>query len=285
MDFLGEITKELISRDGRLLNSLEAPSPYHTHLLQMEKGTRTTDDEDQVVTLIVIRKAEEIPELPYNTVVVGDAYDFKPSGIMFDKPVRLTLGYDVNQLPENVTSVALAYHTAGSGWITLKTESGVVAELGEITAPIEHFTTFAVLASLPPPPAFKLSHLSITPSYSKIGELLTLAVRIGKEATITVELTNHGGQEGIYTASLRINGTTQEIKEISLGAEQTEKIIFTVTGNVLGSYLVEIGDLSGEFESLIWINWWLILGFVAAFIVILLLVWWLVRKYVLSIFS
>ncbi len=150
MDFLGEITRAGISGEGRLATPLEAPSPTGIHLLQMEEDTRTLDPEGNVVTLIEIREAAELPELPPNTVVVGPAYKFEPSGIAFDKSVRLTLGYDLNQLPEDVTSVALAYHTAEAGWMQLKGEIGVVAEVSKLTAPIDHFTIFAILAEVAP---------------------------------------------------------------------------------------------------------------------------------------
>ena len=90
VDFLGKITKEPISGDGRLLSSLEAPSPDGAHLFEMEDGTRTLDDEGEVVTLIEIREIET-PSLPGNTVVVGKAYDFTPSGDTFDRPTSITL--------------------------------------------------------------------------------------------------------------------------------------------------------------------------------------------------
>jgi VCBS repeat-containing protein len=152
VDLLGKITKEQISSDGRLIRSLEAGSPDGTHLLQMEMGMRALDDEGNIVTLVEIRLAE-IPELPSDTVLVGHAYDFGPSGTVFDKPIRITLGYDVAQLPEHVASVALAYYTTEAGWTNLKSESGSLAELGRLTAPTDHFTIFAVLATVISQPA------------------------------------------------------------------------------------------------------------------------------------
>jgi hypothetical protein len=149
VDFLGNITKEQISSDGRLIGSLEARSPDGTHVLELEMGMRALDDEGNIVTLVEIRLAET-PELPSNTVLVGHAYDFRPSGTAFDKQVRITLGYDVAQLPEHVTSVALAYYTTESGWTNLKPESGSIAELGKLTALTDHFTIFAVLAEVTP---------------------------------------------------------------------------------------------------------------------------------------
>jgi hypothetical protein len=156
VDFLGKITEEPMSSEGRLLQSLKASSPDGKYLLEIDLGTRTVDQAGNIVTLIEISGEVEIPEPPRNAFIVGNAYDFQPSGIVFDKPIRLTFGYNAEQLPEQVTSVHLAYHTAESGWVDLDPESGVVAEVGTITALTDHFTVFAVLAkstpAAPPPP-------------------------------------------------------------------------------------------------------------------------------------
>jgi len=174
-------------------------------------------------------------------------------------------------------SVNLAYYSIESGWIEVKSESDVVAELGQVTAPIDHFTTFAILAKLPAPAAFELSNLSITTSERKIWELVPLVVRTGKEATITVDATNNGGIPDNYVAILKINDVAKESRVISIEPGQTQKIVFTVEDNEPGTYVVEIGNLSGEFESALRTNWWLILGLAAAFGLIL----WLVLKRVL----
>jgi hypothetical protein len=289
VDFLGKISEERISSSGRLLNSLVAPSPDSIHVLEMETGTMILSKDGKVIKLIKITEAEN-PRPTENTVIVGKVYDFEPSNITFSQPIRLTLGYNINDLPENAISIALAYYTVESGWVELEAESGMVAEIGKLTAPVDHFTTFAVIASVPPPPlpppapaapaahaapaAFELSNLSITPSFSKVWELLTFVIKTGEQVTITADVTNYGGQEGNYEAILKINGVTQDSQEITLGGGQHQKIVFTVTENKSGSYTVEIGNLSGEFQSLLWFNWWLIAGLIAAFILLAWLAWY-----------
>jgi hypothetical protein len=87
---------------------------------------------------------------------------------------------------------------------------------------------------------------------------------------VTVFVTNFGGQEGTYVASLKQDGVVVATQEVYLSPEQSQKITFDITGNEPGDYVVEIGGLSGEFTSVLWINWWLIGGLSAAFI---LLIW------------
>jgi hypothetical protein len=214
---------------------------------------------------------------------VGNAYNFQPSGITFDEPVRLTLGYDVNKLPENVASVVLAYCNSEAGWTELRTESDVVAGLGQLSASVDHFTIFAVLARVSPqspatlaalPATFELSNLSINPLVSRFWELLTFQIESGKEVTIAVDVTNQGGQEGNFNAILTLNGVTRGTKDVTLVPGQSQRIVFNLTENDPGTYEVQLGDLSGEFTTSIWFNWWLTAGLAAAFILLCYVAWY-----------
>jgi hypothetical protein len=268
-----------MSIDGRLLEPIEAPSSDGTHLLRMEKNTRTVDDKGDVVTLITVREVAQVPELPNNAMIVDKAYEFTPSGIAFDTSVRLTLGYDVNKLPKQIASIFLAYYTPKSGWVELKSENGAVASIGRLTAPVEHFTIFAVLAK-PTNATFRVTKLNITPSLERAWGRLTFALRTGREVNISALVTNYGGKPGDYDAILRINGQAVDERQLTIGPTESQMVTFTRSGNKPGRYEVQIGDLSGEFVSgefvtSLWINWWLIL----IVILVLALIGWLVRKY------
>ncbi|UCB43247.1 MAG: DUF11 domain-containing protein, partial [Dehalococcoidales bacterium] len=286
VDFLGEITKVPMASDGSLLEPLSAPSPDGSHLLEIGQGTRVVDSQGKIVKLIVVTVAVA-PELPENTVLMGDAYNFQPTGLVFSIDGRITLGYDVNQLPDDVASVALAYHTYGLGWTEFGPEDGVVAELGKESARVKHFTIFAVLARInvqsPPAPdhevaLFELSNLAITPSESKIWDFPTFVVTTGEEATITVDVTNSGNMGGNYTAFLKIDGIIVATQQISLDPGQSGQLTFVVGPNEPGIYQVAVATLSGEFESSVWFNWGLILGLPAGLILLILLLWYLRKR-------
>jgi hypothetical protein len=167
-----------------------------------------------------------------------------------------------------------------------------------VTAAVNHFTIFAVLATVavpqPPPeptptpkpepepapvPAmFNLSNLSITPSVSRFFDKISYVVRTGEDATITVDATNNGEQTGSYAVVLIINGTERERKEITLEPGQTQVLSFTVTGNEPGSYAVMIDDLTGQFLSELWINWWLIAGSIGVIILLVWLIWYIINR-------
>jgi uncharacterized repeat protein (TIGR01451 family) len=294
VDFLGLITKVAATDDGRPVSDIAAPSPDGLHLLEIKALTGASAN-GNTVTDIVIREVQA-PELPKNTQLVGQAYEFMPSGTTFDKPVTLTLGYNVNDLPEGVTSVGMAFYSSESGWIYLEAESSSVAELGKLTAPVNHFTIFAVLATVPetepvppeptptptPTPAapaqFSLNNLSITTSLHRVWENWSYIIRTGEDAVITADITNTGGQTGTYTAILLINGTERERKDITLGPGQTGTVSFTASGNEPGTYTVVIGNLSGNFLSEFWVNWWLIVGSFIVLILIAWLVWYIIQK-------
>ncbi len=300
VDFLSEITRE-IAENGRPIKDMKAPSPDGIQLLEIEAWTAASDNAGLMVTLLEIREAP-VPDLPENTVLVGKAYEFKPTGTVFDRPIRLTLGYDVNELPDGVISVGAAYYTS-DGWVYLETEPSNVAELGRLTAPVNHFTVFAVLAKVTPqtgpppepepepvpepgpepgpeitPASFVLSHLSITASETRYFEHWTYVVNTGEEAVITVDVTNDGGETGVYTVTLLINTVPREQKEITLGPGQTETVSFTVTSDETGRYDVAIGEMTGSFFHEIWVNWWLIAGTTGALILLAWLVWYIINR-------
>ena len=116
------------------------------------------------------------------------------------------------------------------------------------------------------------------PSQEKIGvrEPFTFVVRTGESATITASVSNDGGQEGSYIATLKINGQTQDAKEIALHPGQSQEVVFSVIENEPGHYVVQIDNLSGEFQTLVWTNWWLIAGLATAFGLLVWAIWYLV---------
>ena len=282
VDFLGEITGGPVSEEGELLQDIVAMSPDQVHVIEIDKGTHAYSSNGTIVTYIKIREAETIPALPIDTVLVGKAYEFSPSGTVFDKTIRLTLGYDVDSLPSGITSLDAAYYTAEGGWTYLAGVTSGVAELGRVTAPVEHFTIFAVLAKVSEleltPAAFKLSNLSITPSERKFFTGVSYFIKTGETATISVDVTNEGQQEGVYSATLKVNDRDIETKQVALSPGETQTVSFTFKADERGHYYIQIGDLSGDLYNDLWINWWLWAGSIGVFLLLL----WGIRKYLKS---
>jgi trimeric autotransporter adhesin len=91
-------------------------------------------------------------------VLIGTAYAFGPAGTTFNTPASLTLKYDVSKLPVGSyeSGLQLALLTAG-GWQPI--DGGVVdTQTKLVVAPVNHFSTYAVLIPSP------VASVTITPS-------------------------------------------------------------------------------------------------------------------------
>jgi len=82
---------------------------------------------------------------------------------------------------------------------------------------------------------FQLSPLEVSPS----------KVATGDTAVVKMDVTNVGEAEGIYTATLIIDGVPAETKDMTIPPGTTEKVTFTVVKEVVDVYTVEIGGLGG----------------------------------------
>ena len=90
---------------------------------------------------------------------------------------------------------------------------------------------------LTPPADFQISDLEVTPTEVKTGE----------EVTVSVRISNVGGQSGSYTLPLTINQTVEDTKTVTLEKGASTITEFKVTKQSLGTYNVEIGGLVNEF--------------------------------------
>ena len=92
--------------------------------------------------------------------------------------------------------------------------------------------------SIAEPAAFSLSDLVIEPSSAAPGE----------QVAVSASITNTGGCAGSHWVVLKINGNTEDTRNVTLGAGESGDIIFNVSMADTGDYDVAIEDLSGSFE-------------------------------------
>ncbi|MDG6242844.1 MAG: S-layer protein domain-containing protein [Methanolobus sp.] len=79
-------------------------------------------------------------------------------------------------------------------------------------------------------------------------EISPLEIRQGKEATITVDVTNTGTADGEYTVDLKINDVVVDSQLVSLAMEESTTIEFKHKEQEPGTYKVEVGGLSTTYE-------------------------------------
>jgi hypothetical protein len=95
----------------------------------------------------------------------------------------------------------------------------------------------AEVTTPPPEPAdFEVISLDITPP----------AVMVGETVTVSVVVANIGGSDDTYTAGLAVDGVTIETKAIAIAAGTSQTITFSLVEDDVGTYEIEVGDLSGS---------------------------------------
>jgi uncharacterized membrane protein len=87
------------------------------------------------------------------------------------------------------------------------------------------------------PAAFEVSNLHVTPD----------DVSAGDSVTVSVTVTNVGGQTGSFNVPFSVNQTLEETKSVTLEGGESTTVEFKVTKDALGTYDVKVDDLSTEF--------------------------------------
>jgi uncharacterized membrane protein len=148
--------------------------------------------------------------------------DFEVWTFLVDTPYNITV-----QLPEESTLVYL------SGNPTAIESEGNQLVLTLFPDQWE----ISYIFPLTPPADFQISDLEVTPSEAEAGE----------EVTVSVRITNVGGQTGSYTLQLLINQTVEETKAVTLEEGASTTTEFKVVKQTLGTYTIEIDGLVDEF--------------------------------------
>jgi hypothetical protein len=276
-DIQGNIATVRMTKDGVLCKACLAKDAADKDTLELDKDTKVMLASNAIPLLLRLRESLAPPPAPENTAIVGPVYEISayptsyatiPSPITISPPATLTLTYDPKKLPNNATEVFIANYDTEQGWLALAPVPGVVAELGKVRGLASHFSPVAVLARLaePTPAKFEVSNLTISPSQAQPTQ----------EVTISIKVTNTGGKSGDYGLQLKIDGTIQSSKQVTVAAGSNKVVNFTATGYAAGKHKVEVAGLNGEFETTkvsqpTNTKWWFI-GGVAAIILLIIVV-------------
>ncbi|GAJ05328.1 unnamed protein product [marine sediment metagenome] len=215
----------MITTAGVFSEPVTATSEDELCTLNIPEGTVGLTEELEPLDEITVVIMDEPPDPPEDAHVVGLAYDLGPDGATFDPPITLTFSYDPDDLPEGVAWLVLAYYDEETGeWVELPCTVDPVAHT--ITASVAHFTTFAIIGTVPPVPppppvaaAFTVSSLGVSPSELAPGE----------EVNISVLVANTGGESGSYTVVLKINGVKEAEERVTIAAGSSQEVSFSVT--------------------------------------------------------
>lgn len=211
------------------------------------ESTIARDGSDSPLTDIEFSVAEDPPSPPDDIMII-QAYDLGPNGSTFEPPISLVWSYNSSDILDGISEKDLSvgyYDKDDEEWLIL--ESEVNASDNIITASIEHFSTFALLApymlesdNTPPPPelSFTTSSLSIYPPGM---------ITPGSQVTITILITNANEVETSKTINLKINEEIEQSQDITLESSESRWLTFNTFRNESGTYTVNINGLTDSF--------------------------------------
>jgi hypothetical protein len=190
---------------------------------------------------IGIHEMEGTPSLPAGAYLISTMYNAVPDRATFSPPAIIQYSYDPAAIPTDIDEhrLVIAYRDETSGqWTQLN--SIVDTQAHTVTASISHFSDLAVFgfkAEAPPPAAFQVSSLNISPG----------AVYTGEAVTITVLVTNNGGQPASYQVVLNINGAAEKTREVTIDPGASTEVSFNIIEGATGMYSVDINGATGNF--------------------------------------
>ncbi|WP_407354759.1 S-layer protein domain-containing protein [Methanolobus sp. WCC5] len=210
--------------DGRLDYTTSKAGTYE---ITAEKTGYTSGAED----LVVISEDDETKKMSIE-VSPSEVYEGTSMTIFVIKAIGgdaisgATVTYDGRSIGTTGSDGTVTYTATEAGVHKLKaTKSGMVdAELD-----------------------LRVNELAAKFSFSNLG-IAPLEIRQGKEATITVDVTNTGTAAGEYTVDLKINDVVVDSQLVSLAIGESTTIEFKHKEQEPGTYKVEVGGLSTTYE-------------------------------------
>jgi hypothetical protein len=88
-----------------------------------------------------------------------------------------------------------------------------------------------------PPAQFDVSSLSFKPAQATIGETVS----------ISAEVSNNGGMQGVYRATLSIEGTSMQTQDIELAPGTSQAVNFQFFRDKPGKYEIAIGNANASY--------------------------------------
>lgn len=220
-DGLVRVTQTLIVNDTVPAVSLSLLNSSVDNFIVLDENQTVLDYEVDGVNLTVFTLGATSVSLQYdtNSLTMKDAEVWT---FLVDTPYNLTV-----QLPEESTVVYLS-----------EPPTAIETEGNKITLSLfPSQWEISYIFPLTPPADFQISDLEVTPH----------EVEAGEEVTVSVKITNVGGQTGSYTLQLLINQTTEETKTVIVEEGASTTTEFKIIKQTPGTYNIEIDGLVDEF--------------------------------------
>ena len=220
-DGLVRVTQTLIVNETLPAVTLPLLNSSVDNFIVLDENQTVLDYEVDGTNLTVFTLGATSVSLQYdtNSLTMKDAEVWT---FLVDTPYNLTV-----QLPEESTVVYLS-----------EPPTAIDTEGNKITLSLfPSQWEISYVFPLTPPADFQISDLQVTPS----------EVEAGEEVTVSVKITNVGGQTGSYTLQLLINQTIEDTKTVIVEEGASTTTEFKIIKQTPGTYNIEIDGLVDEF--------------------------------------
>ncbi len=233
-------------------------------VIALSRQMTALDKDGNELESITISKEVNPLQPPEGCYFVGMVYNMAPDGAVFAPPLALSMAYDETDLPQGMVEkeLYLAYCDDKGQWVDLTSE--VDSDANRVTAEVNHFTLFAIMAR---PASFTLSEFSVMPHIVQVGETVTAGIMV----------TNVGGCEDRYTLVLKVNGVIEDSKEVTLAIGESQEVSFEAIRESAGDYSVDINGHTASFVVK-GTNWGRIGGVIGGIVVVGLLIYFFVFR-------
>ena len=73
----------------------------------------------------------------------------------------------------------------------------------------------------------------------------------GYNVTVSVKVTNTGGQQGTYTVVVKVDGTTVTTQDVTLAGGTSKVVNLTIVAGKVGTYTISIGPLECKMDVMV----------------------------------
>lgn len=207
--------------------------------VSVEPGTIISGQNGKVPAWLMLSRITTSDQMAEDALVTGNAYEVLPNGSGFYPRANISLSYYDAQIPagmdENLLLVA-RWDDRIEEWVAFENP---IVDTEKNTASVSFYESgiYTILAPVSPP-VFDIRDIQIFPTNVAPGDEVNLRCRV----------TNTGTVAGYYELVFKLNGSTQEVKRISLAGGESREITFSVIRNSPGTYNVEINGLTGSYQ-------------------------------------
>ncbi len=142
----------LINSQGKVQSDVLISSAGDEITLSCDRNTILLDRDDDPVQTLEAAVNSNPPSPDTDAVMLGNAWEFLPSGATFEPSLTLTMRFSGFSLPEGVDEddLYVAYYD-GEKWVPLRYKD-IDNDAGTLTTRLFHLTTFAMFGSTAPEP-------------------------------------------------------------------------------------------------------------------------------------